>query len=71
MTDARALQAVARIERALERIEATAARPATPPPVPIRDEAELVRLREVHQTLRSKVEDAIGQIDRLLETEAA
>lgn len=59
MADDRSLAAVARIERALARIEAAAAKPA-------QDDSELERLREVHDALRSNVEGAISQIDRLL-----
>jgi uncharacterized membrane protein YccC len=64
MSDERALAAAARIERALARIEAAAERqPAAPRPEP-----ELRRLREVHEALRGRVEGAIEQIDRLLQT---
>ena len=56
-----------RIERALARIEAAARRPQ--PAGNADDSGELERLRDAHQTLRSRVEGAIGQIDRLLETE--
>jgi len=65
MPDERVLSAIGRIERALARIEATAAAPAAPPP---RDDSDLIELRQVHQALRSKVEGAIAQIDRLIET---
>jgi hypothetical protein len=65
MADERALAAMSRIERALARIEAVASRPA---PAPVTDSSELAELREAHQALRYKVEGAIGQIDRLLET---
>jgi hypothetical protein len=61
MADDGAINAVARIERALARIEAAAARQPEP-----RDDSELRQLREVHQALRTKVEGAISQIDRLL-----
>jgi hypothetical protein len=62
MTDERAMIAIDRIERALARIhEATS---KSPP----RDDGELIKLREVHQALRGKVEGAISQIDRLLAT---
>lgn len=64
MKDERAHKALERIERALTRLEAAANKP--PPP---RDDRELRQLREVHQALRGKVEGAITQIDRLLETE--
>jgi hypothetical protein len=63
MADERATQALERIERALGRIERAAAMPPSPAP---RDDGELRRLRETHQALRSKVEGAISQIDRLL-----
>ena len=63
MSDDRAMQAIARIERALARIEAAATK--VPEPAP-RDESELRELREVHHALRGKVEGAISQIDRLL-----
>ena len=63
MSDDRAMQAIGRIERALARIDAAAMK--TPEPAP-RDESELRQLREVHQSLRGKVEGAISQIDRLL-----
>ena len=61
MTDERALQAIARIERALARIEAAAPRPRPAP-----DDGALLELRQTHQALRGKVEGAISQIDRLL-----
>lgn len=63
MSDDRAMQAIGRIERALGRIEAAANRAPDPAP---RDDSELRQLREVHQSLRGKVEGAISQIDRLL-----
>ena len=65
MADERALAAIRRIEQALARIEAVSARPR-----PASDPEELRQLRDVHQALRGRVEGAIGQIDRLLETEA-
>lgn len=65
MSDDRALRAVDRIERAFARIEAvTGAQKPAP-----RDDNELIELRHTHQALRSKVEDAIARIDRLLVTE--
>lgn len=60
------MQAIARIEKALARIESAVGN--APPP---RDDNELLRLREVHQALRNKVEGAISQIDRLLELEGS
>ena len=67
MSEDRALAAIGRIERALARIEAAAERQSAAP----RPDAELRRLREVHEALRGRVEGAIAQIDRLLETETA
>ena len=63
MGDRRALDAIARIERALARIEAAARTPAADPA----DPDELAALRDAHRALRARVEGAIGQIDRLLE----
>ena len=67
MPDQRALDAIARIERALARIEAASSRPR--PAAAPDSSAELERVRDAHQRLRSRVEGAIGQLDRLLETE--
>jgi hypothetical protein len=61
MGDKRTEAALARIDRALGRIEAVAARPA-PAPVPAADGA----LREAHDALRGKVATAIREIDQLL-----
>jgi hypothetical protein len=66
MADERALAAIRRIEQALARIEAASAGPKSPS----MDSEDLKELRDVHHALRSRVEGAIGQIDRLLETEA-
>jgi hypothetical protein len=66
MGDQRALDAVSRIERALSRIETAARRPQ--PAGNGDDSAELEQLKGAHDKLRSRVEGAIGQIDRLLET---
>jgi len=65
MGDTRALDAIARIERALARIEASARNSSHSSS----DPAELTALRDAHQALRARVEGAIGQIDRLLESE--
>jgi hypothetical protein len=62
MSDDRALEAIARIDRALARIEAAAERQASVPS----PEPELRELRQVHEALRGRVEGAIEQIDRLL-----
>jgi hypothetical protein len=58
------MEAIDRLDQALARVEAAAAR--RPPPEG-RGDSELVELRQVHQALRSKVEGAISQIDRMLE----
>jgi hypothetical protein len=68
MGDTRALDAIARIERALARIEASSRTPAAHT-TEMADNAELSALRDAHHALRSRVEGAIGQIDRLLESE--
>ena len=65
MGDTRALDAIARIERALARIEASGRKSS----LSSSDPAELAELRAAHQTLRARVEGAIGQIDHLLESE--
>lgn len=62
MPDQRALDAITRIESALGRIEAASAGARI-------GSAELSRVREAHERLRSRVEGAIGELDRLLETE--
>ena len=67
MADERALNAIRRLERALARVEAAATRPQPPAPAPSHSE-DLRLLMDVHETLRSRVEGAIGQIDRLLES---
>jgi hypothetical protein len=66
MPDARALSAIDRIERALERIEEAARRA---PPGDTVDEFE--RLRLAHDSLRRKVAGAIGQLDLIIEGEEA
>ena len=66
MADERALEALRRTERALARIEASAARPAAAPAAPPSEDQE--QLRQAHDALRRRVAGAIGQIDRLLET---
>ncbi|MGQ0660353.1 hypothetical protein [Sphingosinicella sp.] len=60
MADQRALDAIARIERALARIETAAARPA---PV---DRSEEQRLHAAHDALRSRVSGALAQLDALI-----
>ncbi len=68
MADQRALDAIARIERALARIEAAAAQARAAARSGTAGSEELERLRGAHLALRGRVEGAIGQIDRLLET---
>ena len=65
MADQRALDAVARIERALARIETAANRPPPPPPAPEESDSYR-RLRDAHDALRRQVAGAIGQIDGLI-----
>ena len=68
MADPRALDAIRRIEQALARAETAAARPRlTPSAEPPED---YYRLRQAHDSLRDRVAGAIGEIDRMLETEA-
>lgn len=59
----RALQAIARIERAVARLEASATRPRAAPQGGTGTDA---RLAAAHAQLRGKVEGAIAQIDALL-----
>jgi hypothetical protein len=56
----RAMDAIVRIERGLGRIEQALVAPGNGAA------EELERLRSAHQLLRSRVEGAIGEIDRLL-----
>jgi hypothetical protein len=58
----RAAIAIARIERALARIEGAAARG----PAATGDDHLVSELRQAHQALRGKVEGAIAEIDGLL-----
>ena len=59
--------AIARIERALARIEAAASRPAPAPAgQPEPDSSAAEELRRAHLALRSKVQSAITEIDGLL-----
>ena len=60
MAERSALDAIARIENALSRIEAAARQDHA---------AELARLRDTHDALRAKVETAVQQLDRLLADE--
>jgi hypothetical protein len=70
MADQRALDAIARIERALARIESASNKARVSARSSAADAEETVRLRSAHLALRGRVEGAIGQIDRLLETRA-
>ena len=65
MGQERVSQVLDRIERAVARIEAAAARESTA------GSGDIDGLREAHEALRGKVQSAILQIDRLLETEVA
>jgi hypothetical protein len=67
MGQERVSQALGRIEQAIARIEAAASRGASQ--VGGGDGSEVANLREAHEALRGKVQGAIAQIDRLLETE--
>jgi hypothetical protein len=62
MADQRALDAIDRIERAIARIERAAATPAPPA-----DGTDLQRLRAAHDSLRRKVEGAIGRLDLIID----
>ena len=65
MHDQRASDAIARIERALKRIEAASADDGAAH----RQGEELERLRSAHFLLRDRVGTAIGEIDRMLAPE--
>jgi hypothetical protein len=68
MGQERAIEAISRIEAALARIEAAAASGgnAAGPGQPAEPDE---RLRRAHVALRSRVEGAIAQIDRLIDSE--
>jgi hypothetical protein len=68
MQDERTSAALSRIEKALARIEQASVRQTSASPY---ENEELARLRAAHQTLRSRVEQAVGQIDRLLARQEA
>jgi hypothetical protein len=63
MADQRALDAIDRIERAIARIEQTAATP----PLPSADDPERQRLRAAHDSLRRKVAGAIDRLDLIID----
>ena len=72
MTDERAMIAIERIDQALGRLEAAPAAGSASGDDTGGDFAgaeELARLREAHRGLRSQIEGAIAQIDRLLAEE--
>ena len=62
MGDDRVIELIGRIDRALARIEAAAARGPAPRP----DDGRAAALEQAHRVLRSRVESAIAQIDGLL-----
>src|SRR3954470_15314168 len=64
MGDERVIELIGRVDRALARIEAAAQRPV-PPQVPA-DDSRAAALEAAHRALRTRVETAIVQIDRLL-----
>jgi len=64
MGDDRVIELIGRIDRALARIEAAAARPPSPPHNA--DDARAAALEQAHQVLKSRVESAIVQIDRII-----
>ncbi len=63
MGDDRVVELIARIDRALARIEAASDRSA---PSQRGDDGRAAALEEAHQVLRSRVESAIAQIDGML-----
>ena len=65
----RVSQALGRIERAVARIEAAGSNGGGQRAAA--DGEETASLREAHEALRGKVQGAIAQIDRLLESEGA
>jgi hypothetical protein len=69
MGQERVSQALGRIEHAIARIEVAASGNGAQPAKA--DDGEVEALREAHEALRAKVQGAIAQIDRLLETEGA
>lgn len=63
MGQERAAAAIERVERALARIEAAAGNPRN---TESGNNQELSELRTAYRALRSRVEGAVGQIDRVL-----
>jgi hypothetical protein len=68
MGDDRVIELIGRIDRALARIEAAAAQPAATQRA---EDGRAAALEQSHQVLRSRVESAIMQIDRLLASSEA
>jgi hypothetical protein len=68
MGQERVTAALARMERALARLEAVE---ATAGGSPSSDNAEVESLREAYRSLRAKVEAAVGELDGLLAAEAS
>lgn len=67
MEDQRTKDALLRIERALDRVEKAAAGQKDAARAEARRATdELERLRAAHALLRGRVEDAVGEIDRML-----
>lgn len=66
MEDTRSSRALARIEQALERIEASARQPK-PVSTPLSGDTDLEQLRSRHNRLRAAVQDSLGQLDQLIE----
>lgn len=68
MSEEGLILAIGRLERALARVEASAAKPAPPAP-PVEDsdaQAALLSLAERHDKLKQQVETAITALDRLI-----
>lgn len=65
MHDQRTRDALARIDRALTRLDQTLSAGTSPP----KEAEELARLKQSHALLRRRVETAIGEIDSLLAAE--
>lgn len=65
MEDSRSSRALARIEQALERIEAAARQPQ--PTLAPSGDLEFDRLRTKHDRLRASVQDSLAQLDLLIE----
>jgi hypothetical protein len=77
VTDERTFIAIGRLDRALARLEAAAARALAaeaadagkqerPDDRPNQHDAELTALRAAHQQLRARTEDAVAALDRLI-----